>query len=82
MAKYIKNKITELIDSDEYEIPSEVTETEAIIYDWIVHHYGHGEAENPSWNISALAAYLEDMRALQQATGAEYEQSNTVIYSL
>lgn len=82
MTKYIKNKITELIDSDEYEIPSKITETEAMIYDWVVEHFGCSEAEDPSWNISALAAYIEDMRDLQQSTGTTYKQSNTVKYIL
>lgn len=82
MTKYIKNKVLEIIDHDEYDVPENITETEAIIYDWVAHTYGNNEAANPSWNISNLAKYLEDMRALQQSTGAEYEQSNTVKYQL
>lgn len=85
MPKYIKNEIVEIIDADEYDeyaIPENITETEAIIYDWVVYNYGKGEASNPSWNISALAKYMEDLRTLQQSTGAEYKQSNTVAYKL
>lgn len=82
MPKYIKNKIVEIIDHDDYDVPENITETEAIIYDWVANKYGNNEAEYPSWDISNLAKYLEDMRALQQSTGAEYAQSNTVKYRL
>lgn len=82
MTKYIKNEILDVIDADEYDIPENITETEAIIYDWVVHTYGKREASNPSWNISELAKYMEDLRTLQQSTGAEYKQSNTVVYEL
>ena len=82
MTKYIKNEILDVIDADEYDIPESITETEAIIYDWVVHHYGKQEASNPSWNISELAKYMEEMKTLQQCTGAEYKQSNTVAYEL
>ena len=82
MTKYIKNKIVEIIDHDEYDVPENITEMEAIIYDWVAHKYGKSEAANPSWNISDLAKYLEDLKTLQQSTGAEYEQSNTVKYQL
>ena len=82
MTKYIKNQVVEIIDHDDYDVPENITETEAIIYDWVAHKYGNNEAEYPSWDISELAKYLEDMRALQQSTGAEYAQSNTVKYRL
>lgn len=82
MAKYMKNEVLDIIDHDEYDVPSKVTETEAIIYDWIVHHYGKDEAENPSWNISELAMFLEDMKELMHNTKTKYKQSNTVMYRL
>jgi len=82
MTKYIKNQIVEIIDADEYDVPENITEMEAIIYDWVVHKYGKSEASNPSWNISDLAKYIEDLKELQKATGAEYKQSNTVMYQL
>lgn len=82
MTKYIKNQIVEIIDADEYDVPENVTQMEIIIYDWVANKYGISEAENPSWNISDLAKYIEDLQALQQSTGAEYAQSNTVKYKL
>ena len=82
MAKGIKNKVLEKIDHDDYEVPDTITQTEAIIYDWIVHHYGSNEAENPSWNISELALFLEDMQQLLINTKSKYEQKNTVKYRL
>ena len=82
MTKYIKNEILGVIDADKYNVPENITETEAIIYDWVAHNYGKQEASNPSWNISALAKYMEEMKTLQQSTGAEYKQSNTVAYEL
>lgn len=82
MTKYIKNQIVEIIDADEYDVPENITEMEAIIYDWVAHKYGKSEASNPSWNISDLAKYIEDLKELQKSTGAEYKQSNTVMYQL
>lgn len=82
MTKYIKNEILDVIDADKYNVPENITETEAIIYDWVAHNYGKQEASNPSWNISALAKYMEELRTLRQSTGAEYKQSNTVAYEL
>jgi hypothetical protein len=82
MTKQIKNEILDVIDHDDYEVPETISETEAIIYDWVVHCFGESEAEDPSWNISELAKYLDEMKALQDATGAEYKQSNTVKYRL
>ena len=82
MAKTVKNKVLDIIDHDEYDVPYEITQTEAIIYDWVVHHYGKGEAENPSWNIAELAMFLEDMLQLLQNTNTKYEQTNTVKYKL
>lgn len=82
MTKYVKNKVIEIIDHDEYDVPDTVTQTETIIYDWVAKKYGNNEAENPSWNISDLAAYLEQMQDLLHNTGCEYEQSNTVKYQL
>lgn len=82
MTKYIKNEILDVIDADEYNIPENITETEAIIYDWVAYHYGKREASNPSWNIPELAKYIEDLKTLQQSTGTEYKQSNTVAYEL
>ena len=46
-------------DRDElYDIPKKVSVTEAVIYDWVVDHFGTSEAEDPSWNIHLLAEHL------------------------
>lgn len=82
MSKQINNEILDIIDNDEYDVPATISETEAIIYDWIVRKYGMNEAEYPSWNITELAKYLDEMKALQDATGAEYKQNNTVKYRI
>lgn len=70
------NNINEIIDTDIYEVPRDISKTEAIIYDWVVDHFGESEAEDPSWNIRLLAQYIDE-----QSIG-EYEQQNTVKYRL
>lgn len=70
------NKINEIIDADMYEVPRDISKTEAIIYDWVVDNFGESEAEDPSWNIRALAQHIDE-----QSIG-EYEQQNTVKYRL
>lgn len=59
-----KKKFESVIDfsaRDEfYEIPKEVSVTETIIYDWVVEHFGESEAEDPSWNIHALAEAIDE----------------------
>lgn len=70
------NNINEIIDADMYEVPKDISKTEAIIYDWVVEHFGESEAEDPSWNIHLLAQYIDE-----QSIG-EYEQKNTVKYRL
>jgi len=78
----IQNQVKEIIDSDFYEVPAEVSETEAIIYDWIAHTYGEREASNPSWNIHELAEYLDKMRETLDNTKCVYKPSLTVKYEL
>ena len=80
--KKIKNEVKDFVDNDLYEIPDEVSETEALIYDWVVYHFGKSEAENPSWNIHDLAQYLDEMKDLIKHIKGEYEPQNTVMYML
>ena len=82
MTKLIKNTVKDIIDHDEYEVPAEVSETEAKIYDWVVNSFGESEAEDPSWNIHALAEWLDGLNRLQANTNTVYEPSNTVKYRL
>lgn len=70
------NNINEVVDTDMYEVPKDVSKTEAIIYDWVVDHFGESEAEDPSWNIHLLAQHIDE-----QSIG-EYKQQNTVKYRL
>ncbi len=42
----------------EYQIETTGNNCEQLIYDWVKENYGEAEANNPSWNISALAAYI------------------------
>ena len=61
-----------------YDIPKEVSETEAMIYDWVVDKYGNDEAEYPSWNITELAKFIDKNRSKE---GEEkYRQNFTVAY--
>lgn len=60
---------------EDYDIPAEVSITEAMIYDWVVEHYGKSEAKSPSWNITALAQHLDEMSSKDT-----YKQVNTVMY--
>ena len=78
----MKNEIKEIIDHDDYDVPDEISETEAIIYDWVVFHFGESEAENPSWNITELAAHLDEMRRIMDDAHSVYKQNNTVKYRL
>ena len=41
--KKIKNQVKRKIDNDCYYVPDEVSETEALIYDWVVYHFGKEE---------------------------------------
>jgi hypothetical protein len=59
----------------DYDVPVEVSVTEAIIYDWVVEHYGKSEAVSSSWNITALAQHLDEM-----LNKDSYKQVNTVMY--
>lgn len=59
----------------DYDVPVEVSVTEAIIYDWVVEHYGKSEAVSPSLNITALAQHLDEM-----LNKDSYKQVNTVMY--
>jgi len=70
----VNNKIEEIIDTDEYEVPKDISRTEAFIYDWVVDNFGESEAEDPSWNIHALA------QAIDEADLNNYEQQHTVKY--
>lgn len=78
----IHNSVKELIDTDFYEVPAEISETEALIYDWVAKVYGKNEAANPSWDIHRLAKHLDDMKELLNNTKSEYEPTNTVKYEL
>lgn len=80
--KKIKNQVKDFVDNDLYEIPDEVSETEALIYDWVVYHFGKKEAENPSWNIHDLAQHLDEMRDLIERIKGDYEPQNTIMYRL
>ena len=80
--KKIKNQVKDFVDNDLYEIPDEVSETEALIYDWVVYHFGKSEAENPSWNIHDLAQYLDEMKDLIEHIKGDYEPQNTVMSEL
>ena len=63
-----------------YNIPKEVSETEAMIYDWVVDKYGNDEAEYPSWNITELAKIIDKNRSKE---GEEkYRQNFTVAYRI
>ena len=64
--------------NEEYDIPQQVSETEAMIYDWVVDRYGNDEAELPSWNIADLAKYLDENRS--KGDKEEYKQTFTVAY--
>lgn len=67
------------IDPDEeYDIPQQVSETEAMIYDWVVDRYGNDEAELPSWNIADLAKYIDENKS--KGDKEEYKQTFTVAY--
>ena len=85
----IKNKGTEdyleVISEDAdidpdgaYDIPQQVSETEAMIYDWVVNRYGNNEAELPSWNIADLAKYIDENRS--KGDKEKYKQTFTVAY--
>ena len=63
-----------------YDIPQEVSETEAMIYDWVVDRYGNSEAELPSWNIADLAKYIDENRS--KGDNEEYKQTFTVAYRI
>lgn len=80
--KKIKNQVKDFVDNDLYEIPDEVSEIEALIYDWVVYHFGKEEAENPSWNIHDLAEHLDEMRDLLKLVKSDYEPQNTIMYRL
>lgn len=62
-------------EREDYDIPAEVSVTEAMIYDWVVEHYGKSEAKSPSWNITALAQHLDEM-----SNKDSYSQVNSVMY--
>lgn len=74
----MKNKIDSYIDHDEYDIPEEISETEAMIYDWVSNRYGQKEAEYPSWNIAELAKYIDENKGDKE----KYKQKFTVAYRL
>lgn len=42
------------------ELASAVSPMERKIYDYVAEHYGESEANDPSWDIRALAKYLEE----------------------
>ena len=63
-----------------YDIPKEVSETEAMIYDWVVDRYGNDEAELPSWNIAELAKYIDENRS--KGGEEKYRQNFTVAYRI
>ncbi len=77
MTKQIENSIDGIIDNDYYEVPGEVSVTEAIIYDWVAKTFGESEAEDPSWNISELAKVID-----KNIHKKNYKQQHTVKYRL
>lgn len=70
-----KGKDFKEVSQYDVEIPQVVSETEAIIYDWVCDHFGTTEACDPSWNISMLAAHIDKCKA-----EGNYKQEHTVIY--
>ena len=52
-----------------YDIPKEVSETEAMIYDWVVDRYGNNEAK-----------YIDENRS--KGDKEEYKQTFTVAYRI
>lgn len=78
----IENDLTEIIDADEYEVPGEVSETEAIIYDWVYDNFGESEAVDPSWNIHALAEYIDEVKESLASKNIKYSKKHTIKYRL
>lgn len=71
----VKKQTSCIQDNDEgYEIPKKVSVTEAIIYDWVVDHFGESEAEDPSWNIHMLAKHID------KEYNENYKPKHTVKY--
>lgn len=42
------------------ELRDRVSETEKVIYNFVLGNYGESEADDPSWDISALAEAIDD----------------------
>ncbi len=59
-------------------IPKTVSVLEAIIYDYVVEHFGESEAQNPSWDITSLAAWIQNYQ--EEMNNKAYEQLHTVAY--
>lgn len=70
-----KGKDFKEVSQYDVEIPQVVSETEAIIYDWVCNHFGQTEACDPSWNISLLAKHIDECKA-----NGNYKQEYTVVY--
>jgi hypothetical protein len=60
-------------------IPKTVSVLEAIIYDYVVEHFGESEAQNPSWDITSLAAWIQNYQE-EMNNDKAYEQLHTVAY--
>lgn len=70
-----KGKDFEDIDTEVCSYQKEISETEAIIYDWVAEHFGETEAMDPSWNITLLAEHIDKCKAK-----GNYKQKYTVVY--
>lgn len=45
---------------------------EKIIYKWVKENFGESEANDPSWNIKALAKYIERKQKEEKKTTKEF----------
>lgn len=60
-------------------IPKTVSVLEAIIYDYVAEHFGEEEAQNPSWDITSLGAWIQNHQE-EISNSKSYEQLHTVAY--
>lgn len=56
-------------------VPTEVSKTEAIIYDWVYENYGESEVQLPSYDLTKLAKYINDN------INTDYKQQHAVAYN-
>lgn len=55
-------------------VPTEVSKTEAIIYDWVYENYGESEVQLPAYDLTKLAKYINDN------INTDYKQQHAVAY--